>query len=51
MKVPFAQIKKGFQGFPGWRYHPTKGFRKESSFKPLSAKELSDIAAKKAGIA
>lgn len=24
----------GFTGFSDWRYHPTKGFRRESGFDP-----------------
>jgi len=30
----FTRVIQGFQGMKGWRYHPTKGFRKESGFVP-----------------
>jgi hypothetical protein len=32
--VPTKRIQQGFTGFPGYRYHPTKGFRKEAGYKP-----------------
>jgi len=25
-------VKKGYKGYKGFRYHPTKGYRKESDF-------------------
>jgi hypothetical protein len=28
------KLHKGFTGFNGWLYHPTKGFKKMSGFKP-----------------
>ena len=28
------QVRKGFIGTMGWRYHPTKGFRREPGFDP-----------------
>lgn len=28
---------QGFKGFPGFRYHPTKGFRREAGYNPLTA--------------
>ena len=28
----------GFTGFPGFRYHPTKGLRKDSGFDHIAAK-------------
>jgi hypothetical protein len=53
MKVShqFKEIKKQFQGIAGFRYHPTKGFKKDNGFRPLSAKEIADALARKNGIA
>jgi len=48
---PFTAIKKGFQGLVGYHYHPTKGWRKDSTFRPLSAKELTDMKSTREGIA
>lgn len=28
-------LKIGTMGFKGWRYHPTKGFKKQSGFKAI----------------
>ena len=28
------RVKQGFLGFKGWRYHPTKGFRKDATYNP-----------------
>jgi hypothetical protein len=30
----------GFTGFPGFRYHPTKGFRREAGYNPLTNKVI-----------
>jgi hypothetical protein len=30
------KLMKGFSGFPGWAYHPTRGFKKVQGFKPES---------------
>ena len=25
-----SKMKSGYRGMPGWNYHPTKGFRRDS---------------------
>jgi len=29
-----SRVKKGFAGKKGWRYHPTKGFKRSAGFSP-----------------
>jgi hypothetical protein len=40
---PILKLHKGFTGFPGWTYHPTRGFKKVAGFKPDVFQKLSAV--------
>jgi len=37
--TPKLKLHKGFVGYKGWSYHPTRGFKKVSGFNPSQFQE------------
>jgi hypothetical protein len=40
---PALKLHKGFTGFKGWSYHPTRGFKKVSGFNATQFKSISAV--------
>jgi hypothetical protein len=41
------KLHKGFTGFTGWSYHPTRGFKKVNGFKPDFFQNLTAVSVAK----